>query len=216
MKKILDNFPSQSKNIIYTYSTLCRIIDVNKTNHHTFLSNGKLLAFVSGEGIRIIIDFHLNPIENAKRLTLSNEDIRLEFSPKIFDSLILIKDKSNISKEFHIIAYDIRDLELNKPTHTLVVNSTTNLFYRWNPNYKEYILIITSSKILIWDKDINKIICSNNLKENITDANWHYGGQYITTLNGNNEIKIIYFDKFEKNLTVLVTIEEKDHNKLII
>jgi len=60
MKKILDNFPSQSKNIIYTYSTLCRIIDVNKTNHHTFLSNGKLLAFVSGEGIRIIIDFHLN------------------------------------------------------------------------------------------------------------------------------------------------------------
>jgi len=59
MSKILENFPSQSKNILYTYNTLCRIIDVNKTNHHTFLSNGKLLAFVSSEGIKIIIDFHL-------------------------------------------------------------------------------------------------------------------------------------------------------------
>jgi len=123
----------------------------------------------------------------------------------------LIKDKNKKSKEFHITAYDISDLELNKPTYTLVVDSTMSLFYKWNPELKEYILIITSNKILIWNKKINKIACSYNLKENITDANWHYSGLYFTTLNDNNEIKMIYFDKFEKTLSVLVTIDEKYH-----
>ena len=149
MSKILENFPSQSKNILYTYNTLCRIIDVNKTNHHTFLSNGKLLAFVSSEGIKIIIDFHLNASKNhAKSLTLRYDDICLEFSPKIFDSMILIKDKNKKSKEFHITAYDISDLELNKPTYTLVVDSTMSLFYKWNPELKKYILIITILKFI--------------------------------------------------------------------
>jgi hypothetical protein len=140
-------------------------------------------------------------------------------------------------------AYDADKIEQIKEPIVKSIEGLVIDFYKYNPEWDSYvpnttnntqplkqkILMVSGSKIIIWDLydgkneykllDLNSNLEFNRLQLVITDADWNLNGEYfvITLKSKIIEIENFYFSIiFDINLIYIALIEEQRSRKVLI